>query len=88
MKKSILAISFSVVLMISGLTAAMAQEQPKPQRDTVNMDTDAKPTQYYDIEDDTPGAAKEKGSAGLIAGILIGVVVVGAVAFVLLKKKK
>ncbi len=52
MKKSILAITFSMILAISGLTAINAQEQPKPQKDTVNMDTDAKPTQYYDIEDD------------------------------------
>lgn len=88
MKKAISAFAFMVMLLLFGLTAARAQEQPKPQRDTVNMDTDAKPTQYYDIEDDTPGAAKEKSSAGLIAGIVIGVIVVGAVAYVLLKKKK
>jgi LPXTG-motif cell wall-anchored protein len=88
MKKSILAITFSAMLMLCGLTTVTAQEQPKPQKDTVNMDTDAKPTQYYEIEDDKPGAGSEKSPAILIAGIAIAVVVVGAVAYVLLKKKK
>ncbi len=58
MKKSILAITFSMILAISGLTTVNAQEQPAPQKDTVNMDTDAKPTQYYDIEDDTCQSSK------------------------------
>jgi hypothetical protein len=89
MKKSILAITFSMILAISGLTAVNAQQQPASQKDTVNMDTDAKPTQYYDIEDDDAKAAKEsKSSSGLIIGIIAAVVVVGGVAFFLLKKKK
>ena len=88
MKKSILAITFSMMLLISGLTAINAQEQPAPQKDTVNMDTDAKPTQYYDIEDDKTEAGSEKGNVALIAIILGAVIVVGGVAFFLLKKKK
>lgn len=77
------------MLIISGLTAINAQEQPAPQKDTVNMDTDAKPTQYYEIEDDKPGAgAKSSVSMLLILGIVGAVVVVGGVAFFLLKKKK
>jgi len=88
MKKSILAITFSVMLIISGLTAINAQEQPAPQKDTVNMDTDAKPTQYYDIEDDKPETGSEKGSVALIAIIAGAVIFVGGVAFFLLKKKK
>jgi len=88
MKKSILAITFSVMLIISGLTAINAQEQPAPQKDTVNMDTDAKPTQYYDIEDDKAETGSEKSSVALIAIIIGAVVVVGGGAFFLLKKKK
>jgi len=89
MKKSILAVTFSMILAISGLTTINAQQQPAPQKDTVNMDTDAKPTQYYDIEDDDAKAGKEsKTSSGLIIGIIAAVIVVGGVAFFLLKKKK
>ena len=89
MKKSILAITFSMILAISGLTTASAQEQPAPQKDTVNMDTDSKPTQYYDIEDDDAGAGKDsKSSTGLIIGLIAAVAVVGSVAYFLLKKKK
>jgi LPXTG-motif cell wall-anchored protein len=89
MKKSILAIMFLMILAISGLTTVSAQEQPAPQKDTVNMDTDARPTQYYDIEDDNTDAAKDsKNSAGLIIGLIAAVAVVGSVAYFLLKKKK
>ena len=76
------------MLIISGLTAINAQEQPAPQKDTVNMDTDAKPTQYYDIEDDKAETGSEKGSVVLIALIIGAVIVVGGVALFLLKKKK
>ena len=44
MKKTILAAGFSAMMLICGLTTVNAQEQPAPQKDTVNMDTDAKPT--------------------------------------------
>ena len=89
MKKTILVISLSVILAINGLIQAVAQDQPKPQKDTVNIDTDAKPTLYYDIEDDeTAGGASGKSSVGIIAIIVGAVIVVGGVAFFLLKKKK
>jgi hypothetical protein len=89
MKKSILAITFSTMLIISGLSAINAQEQPKPQKDTVNMDTDAKPTQYYDIEDDKETAgSKSPVSIALILGIVGAVLVVGGVVYFLTKKKK
>lgn len=90
MKKTILAIFLTVLFALSGLTPSVAQDQPKPQKDTVNIDTDAKPQVYYDIEDDNASASgKEKGSGGTNA-IIIGavVVVVGAVAYFLLRKKK
>jgi hypothetical protein len=87
MKKSVLVISMASILLINGINMINAQEQPKPKKDTVNMDTEAKPTFYYASEDDK-GAAKGKGSFGTIAIIAGAVVVVGAASFFLLKKKK
>ena len=55
MKKSVLAFSMTLLLIFSGLNVAVGQEQPKPKKDTVNMDTDAKPTYYYPVEDDKKG---------------------------------
>jgi flagellar basal body-associated protein FliL len=89
MKKAILVICISLALTISGLIPAAGQEQPKPEKDTVNMDTNAKPEFYYSTEDEnseTNGSGKS--SAGTIAIIAGAVIVVGAVAFFLLKKKK
>ena len=83
MKKSILVFSMATLLLAGGLKVVMAQEQPKPKKDTVNIDTDAKPTFYY-AEDET----KSKGGIPTVA-IIAGVAVVVAVgAFFLLKKKK
>ena len=87
MKKSVLMFSMTLILIFSGLNVAAGQEQPKPKKDTVNMDTDAKPTFYYAVEDDK-GKTKGMSSAvkiGIIAG---AVVVVGVAGFFLLKKKK
>jgi len=88
MKKVILILSLSVVLLLTGLTMAFAQEAPNPQKDTVNIDTDAKPTFYYAVEDDKAQAEKEKSSAGLIAVIAGAIVVAGGVLFYFLRKKK
>jgi len=89
MKKTILVISLSVILAISGLIRAAAQDQPKPKKDTVNIDTDAKPTLYYDTQDDkTAAGVSRKSSTGTIALIVGAVIVIGGVAFFLLKKKK
>ena len=90
MKKSILFLSFSVIVAVSGLIPAIAQEQPKPQKDTVNIDTDAKPTFYYAVEDEKKQGDKNKGKSPvvLIAIIAGAVVVVGAAGFFLLKKKE
>ena len=83
MKKSVLVFSMTLLLIVSGMRVAVAQDQPKPKKDTVNMDTNAKPTFYYPVEDE------KKGISGATIGIIAGaVVVVGAVAFFLLKKKK
>jgi hypothetical protein len=87
MKKSVLVFSMTLLLFICGLNVAVGQEQPKPKKDTVNMDTDAKPTFYYPVEDEK-GSAKGKSSAGIIGIIAGAVIVVGAAGFFLLKKKK
>jgi LPXTG-motif cell wall-anchored protein len=85
MKKSILMFSM-VLLLLSGINKVMAQEQPQPKKDTVNMDTDAKPTLYYPVEDEK---AKTKGSSSSTILIIVGaVVVVGGAGFFFLKKKK
>ncbi len=83
MKKSILVFSMTLLLMLSGLSVLRAQEQPKPKKDTVNMDTDAKPTYYYPVEDE------KKASLIPTVAIVIGAaIVVGGAAFFLVKKKK
>ncbi len=84
MKKSALVFLMTMLLIFSGLTVVKGQERPKPKKDTVNMDTNAKPTYYYPVEDEKKGM-----STGAMIGIIVGaVVVVGAVGFFLLKKKK
>jgi len=90
MKKTLMIISLSAALLLSALSFVSAQEQPKPQKDTVNMDTQARPTNYYAIEDDktAPEKGKAKSSSFPIIIIAGAVVIVGAVAFFLLKKKK
>jgi LPXTG-motif cell wall-anchored protein len=86
MKKSILVFSMALLLILGGMNVTIAQEQPKPKKDTVNMDTDAKPTFYYAVEDEK---SKAKGNSSATIPIIIGaVVVVGAAGFFLLKKKK
>jgi LPXTG-motif cell wall-anchored protein len=84
MKKSILVFSMTLLLVFSGLKLVSAQDQPKPKKDTVNMDTNAKPTFYYPTEEEKTG----KGSAATIAIVAGAVILVGAAAFFLLKKKK
>jgi len=86
MKKTVLIFSMFSLLVICGINGVFAQEQPQPKKDTVNMDTEAKPEFYYAVEDEETGT--EKGKFPLIP-VIAGVVVVGAVAaFVLLRKKK
>ena len=87
MTRAVLTISLFVFFTFSGLVPVLAQDQPKPQKDTVNIDTDAKPTFYYNIEDDE-SASGGKSTAVTIAIIAGAVIVLGAVAFFLLKKKK
>jgi LPXTG-motif cell wall-anchored protein len=86
MKKELLVLSIAALLTVSGTGLAKAQEEPKPKKDTVNMDTNAKPEFYYATDDE---AAGKKGGSGTTIAIICGVVVVAAGAgFFLLKKKK
>jgi hypothetical protein len=87
MKKSVLLFSVITLLFLGNLNVANAQEQPAPKKDTVNMDTDAKPQFYYAVEDEK-AEAKGGSKAGLIAIIAGAIVVVGGVVFFFIKKKK
>jgi LPXTG-motif cell wall-anchored protein len=84
MKKSILVFSMTLFLILSGLNVVIGQDQPAPKKDTVNMDTEAKPTYYYPTEESKSG----KSSTTTIALIAGAVVVLGGAGFFLLKKKK
>lgn len=85
MKKSVLMLSMTILLFLCFMNLGTAQEKPKPKKDTVNMDTDAKPQFYYPTEDEK---TKSKGHTATIAIIVGAVVVVGGGGFFLLKKKK
>jgi hypothetical protein len=88
MKKVFLILSLSG-LILAGFGSAQAQEQPKPKKDTVNMDTDAKPKFYYAVEDEkTNKPSQKKGTGTTIAIVCGGVVVAAGVGFYLLKKKR
>jgi LPXTG-motif cell wall-anchored protein len=86
MKRSVLVFLMTTLLLFGGLNLATAQEQPAPKKDTVNMDTEAKPTFYYAVEDEKTGSTK--GNGATIAIIAGAVVIVAAAGFFLLKKKK
>jgi beta-lactamase regulating signal transducer with metallopeptidase domain len=84
MKKSVLVFSMTLLLIIGGINVTVAQDQPSPKKDTINMDTNAKPTFYNAVEDE------KKGKSPVLTIVLITgvVVVIGAAAYFLLKKKK
>ena len=83
MKKVVFYLSFVILLMTGNILSA--QDQPKPQKDTVNIDTDAKPTFYYAEEDEV---AESKGNT-LTFAIVAGVaVVLAAGLYVAFKRKK
>jgi hypothetical protein len=87
MKKTVLVISMAALLLTAGMKLASAQEQPQPKKDTVNMDTDAKPQFYYPVEDEK-AAGTEKGGFPVLPVVGVVVVVAGIGAFFVLKKKK
>lgn len=85
MKKAILMFSLLMLLTAFGNNPVMSQEQPKPKKDTVNMDTNAKPTFYYAEEDEGAGKKGKSRSVAIIAG---AVVLIAAGAVLLLRRKK
>lgn len=88
MKKSFLALLIACVLILSGITIANAQEQPAPKKDTVNMDSNAKPEFYYEIEDGESMNAEKKSNSTVIIIAAVAVVVVGGAVVMLTRKKK
>jgi len=90
MRKLFLTLFLSVLLVISGIAPVVkAQEEPRPKKDSVNMDTIAKPVFYYAIEDEeSTGKKGGKGAASTIVVIVGAVIIVGGVIFSLIKKKK
>ena len=82
MKKIVLI--FSIFMLLMTVNMISAQEQPQPKKDTVNIDTDAKPTFYYAEEDE---ATEAKGNTTTIA-IIVGVVIILAGGFFIVMRKK
>jgi hypothetical protein len=85
MKKAIVIISMSALMLFSVVSLSRAQDQPQPKKDTVNMDTNAKPEFYYPVEDEDASGKSGLPVVAIVAGIVI--VIGGAVVFVLKKKK-
>jgi LPXTG-motif cell wall-anchored protein len=90
MKKTFLVLFFVGVLLTVNSAIAISQEKPKPKKDTVNMDSNAKPTFYYAVEDEKSQKSEGKTSTNIaiIAGIVGALAVIGAASFYLMKKKK
>lgn len=85
MKKSILVFLMSFLLLAGGASLLRAQEQPAPKKDTVNMDTNAKPEFYYKVEDEANTG--KKGNTSVIIIIAAAVVVVAGVVVLVTRKK-
>jgi len=78
----------TLLFLLCVLNIAIGQEQPQPKKDTVNMDTDAKPEFYYPVEDEKIKEEKGKGNTATIGLIVGAVVVLGGAGFIMLRKKK
>jgi len=83
MKKIILMISMAGVLLLSGLSLAVAQDQPSATKDSVNADKAAKPVFYDAAKEEAP-----KSNSTTYIWIAGAVVVIGAAGYFLTKKKK
>ncbi|MGQ9621803.1 MAG: hypothetical protein ACUVTX_12635 [Bacteroidales bacterium] len=90
MKKVFLLLMLSTLLIIPGFIPVIkAQEEPKPKKDSINMDTISKPVSYYAIEDEeSTGTKGGKGTASTVVVIAGAVIIIGGVIYSLLKKKK
>ncbi len=87
MKKAILTFSMIAMFLAGSINLATAQ-QSQSGTDTVNIDTQAKPTFYYATEEENAAKESKSGNSGTIIAIVAGVVVIGAAGYFLLKKKK
>ena len=90
MKKALLILSLAGVLLVANSGIALAQEKPKPKKDTVNMDSNAKPTLYYPVEDEKAAVPKPKSNKTTATIVMIAgaAIIIGATAFFMMKKKK
>ena len=84
MKKTILMISMAGMLFLSGLSLAVAQDQPSAKKDSVNADKAAKP-QFYDAAATEEAPKNSTTTYILVAG---AVILVGAGGYFMMKKKK
>lgn len=84
MKKVILMMSMTGMLFLSGLSLAVAQDQPSATKDSVNADKAAKPV-FYDA-----AAAEEapKNSTTTYVLVASAIVLVAAGGYFMMKKKK
>jgi len=83
MKKTILMISISGMLFLSGLSLAVAQDQPSATKDSVNADKAAKPVFYDAAAEEAP-----KSNSTTTYVLVIGaIVLVGAGGYFMMKKK-
>ena len=88
MKKAIFVFSITFLLLFGNFNLLVAQDVPKPKKDTVNLDTYAKPEFYY-AEDEKSEAKSKSSGAGTTIAIIVGVVVVISIGgYFFLKKKK
>ncbi len=86
MKKALMTFSVVVLLSMGGLALVSAQnQQPTPQKDTVNMDTYAKPEKYYSTEDEKQS---KKSGGTTVAIVVVAVVIVAGAGYLLVRKKK
>ena len=76
-------ISMAGILFLSGLTLAVAQDQPSATKDSVNADKAAKPVFYDASKEEAP---KSNSTTYIYIGGAI--VVLGAAGYFLMKKKK
>jgi len=89
MRRTLLTLSLAAALAAGNFYFAAGQEEPKPKKDSVNMDTVAKPTFYYAIEDEkTAPAEGKKGAASNVVLIAAAIVIVAGIVITLVRKKK
>ena len=82
MKRQFFIFFVTAFFFLAGMSIVTAQDQPAPKKDTVNIDTDAKPQFYYAEEEETG----KKSNTGAIVGA--GAVVVIAAGYFFFRKKK